>query len=456
MAARPTSLQDITDPFAWTRLSGNFVLRSRVDLHGHTVDPLRKLGWKVRAALDPDSVSAEAFVQGDGLTALQIRRAKDAGVELVALSIKGGDILQLERRGKTCIFSAAHNGEPFAPAAAAEIDLGDNVEACLFCISNNPVVRAAEVFCDVRITRPVKPDFGPYYDFIGARLEILDVFTGKLEVVHRAAEQFEAPNWMPDGRTLIVNVSGLGPSKGRLRTFDLETGAMATLDTGFGIRNNNDHVLSFDGRQLAISHHSADDDERSVIYVLPVAGGTPRRVTANSTSYLHSWSPDAQWLVYTGGRKPSPTEPEKYDIYKIRVSGGEEFRLTSSPGLSDGPEFTPDGRYIYFNSTRSGLMQLWRMKPDGTEQEQVTNDEFNNWFPHISPDGKWIVFLSFNQDVRPEDHPYYRHVYVRLMPIAGGTPRVVAYVYGGQGTINVPSWSPDSKRIAFVSNTDGL
>jgi Tol biopolymer transport system component len=98
-------------------------------------------------------------------------------------------------------------------------------------------------------------------------------------------------------------------------------------------------------------------------------------------------------------------------------------------------------------------MQIWRMKPDGTNPEQVTNDEYNNWFPHISPDGKWIVFLSFLKDVNPNDHPFYKYVYIRLMPMNEVKPRVVAYVYGGQGTINVPSWSPDSKRIAFVSNS---
>ena len=118
--------------------------------------------------------------------------------------------------------------------------------------------------------------------------------------------------------------------------------------------------------------------------------------------------------------------------------------------------FRPDGKYIYFNSTRSGLMQIWRMKPDGSGQAQITDDEFNNWFPHISPDGKWIMMISYLKgDVAPDDHPFYKQVYLRVMPVGGGKPKVVAYVYGGQGTINVPSWSPDSKRIAFVSNSDG-
>ena len=133
---------------------------------------------------------------------------------------------------------------------------------------------------------------------------------------------------------------------------------------------------------------------------------------------------------------------------------GEEIRLTSAEGVNDGPEFTPDGKFIYFNSNRTGKMQIWRMNPDGSDQVQITNDEFNNWFPHISPDGKWIVIISFPADIDPKDHPYYKHVYLRLMPIEGGKPKVVAYVYGGQGTINVPSWSPDSQRIAFVSNSD--
>jgi Tol biopolymer transport system component len=167
-----------------------------------------------------------------------------------------------------------------------------------------------------------------------------------------------------------------------------------------------------------------------------------------SPSYAHGWSPDGKFLVYTGGRNG------KFDIYKMSSDGtGEEIRLTDSVGLNDGPEYTPDGKYIYFNSTRGGRMQLWRMKPDGQEQEPVTHDEYNNWFPHISPDGKWIAFLSFSGEIAPAEHPYYKQVYLRLMPAAGGPARVIAYVYGGQGTMNVPSWSPDSTKIAFVSNS---
>ena len=222
------------------------------------------------------------------------------------------------------------------------------------------------------------------------------------------------------------------------------------INTGFATRNNNDHVLSFDGRMLGISHHTAEDSGASIVYTVPVTGGTPTRVTAKGPSYLHGWSPDGRWLVYTGQRN------NEFDVYKIPSAGGDEIRLTTTPGLDDGPEFTPDGRYIYFNSTRSGRMQIWRMRPDGTEQQQVTNDGFNNWFPHISPDGKWIVYIAFPPEIAADDHPFYKHVLLRLMPIGGGPSRVIAYVYGGQGTINVPSWSPDSKRLAFVSNSGPL
>ncbi len=270
-------------------------------------------------------------------------------------------------------------------------------------------------------------------------LEILDIATGSRRVVYRTATHLEAPNWTRYGHALIYN------SHGRLYRFDLARQAPTLLDTGFATRNNNDHVLSFDGTLLGISHHSAEDQGHAIVYTLPITGGTPRRITAQGPSYLHGWSPDGRFLVYTGQRNGD------FDIYRIAVDGGAETQLTTAPGLDDGPEYTPDGGYIYFNSVRSGTMQIWRMRADGSAQEQVTDDAYNNWFPHISPDGRWIVMLSYGQEVDPSAHPPGQQVALRLLPTAGGTPQVVAELYGGQGTINVHSWAPDSQQFAFVS-----
>ena len=442
--------------FARNKLKGDFIVRARVAFIGQGTDPHRKLGWMARAGSDKDAPYVDAVVHGDGTTSLQFRRTKGATTEQIQLPLKGGDVIQFERRGNTYIFSTAHYGETFV-STQQELDLGEELDVGLFLCAHNPKVKEEAVFKDVRIVQPPKAGYQPYRDYIGAHLEILNVFTGQLEIVHSSPEQFEAPNWMLDGKTLIVNVSGPGPNKGQLKTFDLVTKAIAPLDTGTIGRNNNDHVLSFDGKMLGVSIHTPADAGHSVIYKLPSTGGAPVRITKNSPSYFHGWSPDGQWMVFTGGRKAAPGDKaDKYDIYKISADGGDEVQLTNSPGLCDGPEFSPDGKYIYFTSTRTGLMQIYRMKPDGSAQEQLTNDEWNNWFPHISPDGKWLIMISFGQDVQADQHPYYKQVYLRLMPVNGGQPRVVAYVFGGQGTINVPSWAPDSTRVAFVSNTDGL
>ena len=424
----------------WRRLKGNFILTTNAAFAGKGVEPHRKLGGIVRATLDADSPHAVAVVHGDGLTSLQFRKTKSATTEEIVSQVKAADVLQLERHGNTYRMSAARSGDALA-SEEVSLDLGDEVYVGLFVCSHNKDVTERAVFSNVRITVPAKDDFVPYRDYIGSNLEVLDIASGKRTIIYTAPDSFQAPNWTRDGRALIFNRNG------RLYRFDLTTKTPIAIDSGFAVNNNNDHVLSFDGKMLAISHHGKDDGNASIVYVLPVKGGTPRRVTAKGPSYLHGWSPDGKYLVYTGERDG------EFDIYKIAASGGAETNLTNTKGLDDGPEFTPDGRYIYFNSTRSGTMQIWRMKPDGSEQEQVTNDEYNNWFPHLSPDGQWIVFLSFSKDVNPTDHPFYKRVYIRLMPVATMKPKVIAYVYGGQGTINVPSWSPDGKRIAFVSNT---
>ena len=427
--------------FVWRRMKDDFILTTHAAFVGKGVEPHRKMGLMVRASLDANSPHAVAVVHGDGLTSLQFRRTKGAATEELKSNVSGADVLQLERKGNTYRMSAARFGDVFT-SEEVSVDLGDEVYVGLFVCSHNKDVTEKAVFSNVRITVPAKDNFVPYRDYIGSNLEVMDVATGKRKIVYTVTDSLQAPNWSKDGQALIYNRNG------RLYRFDLPKKAPAPIDTGFAINNNNDHVLSFDGKMLAISHHSKDDGNASIVYTVPVNGGTPRRVTAKGPSYLHGWSPDGKYLVYTGERGG------ELDIYKISVSGGPETKLTNAKGLDDGPEFTPDGRFIYFNSTRSGTMQIWRMKPDGSDQEQVTNDEYNNWFPHISPDGRWIVFLSFLKDVEPSDHPFYKHVYIRLMPVNTMKAKVIAYVYGGQGTINVPSWSPDGKQIAFVSNTD--
>ena len=270
-------------------------------------------------------------------------------------------------------------------------------------------------------------------------LETVDVHTGVRTVLKEFDYVIEAPNWTQDGKYLVYN------SRGRMYTYELASGEITEINTEFAIDCNNDHVLSPDNTQLAVSHFT-NEDAISRIYSLPLAGGHPALVTENGPSYLHGWSPDGKRLAYCAERGG------QYDIYTISVEGGEETQLTDLPGLDDGPEFSPDGKYIWFNSVRSGMMQVWRMEADGSNPKHIVQEDANCWFPHVSPDGKWVVYIAYGKnDVNPGEHPANKHVELRLIPAQGGESKTIVEVFGGQGTMNVNSWAPDNRTLAFVS-----
>ncbi len=251
----------------------------------------------------------------------------------------------------------------------------------------------------------------------------------------------EAPNWTQDGEALIYN------SKGRLYRYQLSDGQITPIDTGFAVHCNNDHVLSPDGNAIAVSHGTAEDGQ-SRIYICSLQNDpTPHLITPLGESYLHGWSPDGQTLAYCAHRG------DRYNLCTIPAKGGVETRLTDVDAHEDGPEFSPCGKYLWFNSTRAGLMQAYRMNCDGTDIRQMTfDDDLNTWFPHVSPDGKQVLLISYRKgDLEPYQHEPHRHVVLRIMPAEGGTPKTLVHLFGGQGTINVNSFSPCSQKFAYVS-----
>jgi len=430
--------------YLWTTIQGDFILRAEVKFLGSGIDPHRKVGWIVKNNLDANSKHVNATTHGDGLTSLQYRKEIGGETNEVISSATFPDVIQLERRGNTYIMSTAKYGEEFANVELKDMGLDNSVYVGIYVCSHNPEIMESAEYRNVRIIRPAEPDFTPYRDYLGSNLEIMDVNTGHRRIIYRSAHSIQAPNWTVDGKKLLYN------SKGHLYNYKLSTNSISPLNTGFAIDNNNDHVLTFDGTLLGISNHNPDDNRTSALYYLPAEGDSiPKMVTRPGVgaSYLHGWSPDNKKMVFTGNRNGA------YDIYTIDIDTGKENQLTHQSTLDDGPEYSPDGETIFFNSTRSGKMKLWKMKANGEDQTQLTFDEYNDWFPHISPDKKWIAFISFPKDIDPADHPFYKHCLLRIMPYDGGTPKIIAYIYGGQGSINVPSWSPDSKKIAFVTNT---
>ncbi|WP_210420366.1 TolB family protein [Aquisphaera giovannonii] len=422
--------------FAWKRASGDLSLAADVAFAGQGTDPHRKACLMIRQGLDADSAYVDVAVHGDGLTSLQFRSAKGERTQEVRASTRAPRRLRIEKRGKYVTLSFDSGGDvPLAlgfTGAAARIVLEEPFYVGLAVCSHNKDVVERAVFSNVELVSPLPSTSGK--PVLHSTLETMTMSSTDRSVVYVTPGRIEAPNWLADGNNLIYN------SGGRIYRIPAGGGQPAAIDTGFATRCNNDHGLSPDGKTLAISDQSRGRD--SLIYTLPIEGGTPRRITEKGPSYWHGWSPDGRTLAFCGSRGG------EFDIYTIPAEGGAETRLTTAPGLDDGPEYAPDGR-IYFNSVRGGSMQIWRMNADGSDQQPVTNDEFNNWFPHISPDGRTMVFLTYDRSV--EGHPENQDVALRRMDLATRRVDVLARLFGGQGTINVPCWSPDGKRIAFVT-----
>jgi TolB protein len=473
--------------FVYRKIKGDFVLTANFEFTGKSTTTERKMGWMVRESLDDNASHISAVTQGNGSTALQWRAMKGAFMrrpqdEIIAFK-RYYQIIQLERKGKQIIFRAAQVGEPLQIIGTHDMtDMSDEVFAGLFICSNNPDKSESARVWNVRIDRPVADNSISTYSMIpvirnvavpvpaipasapaspaatpvaairvqiavGSRLEIMNVFDGVRRVIREAPGRFEAPNWMHDGKKLLFNEGGY------LYTISIDGGIPEKFNTDFAKNINNDHGIAFDGKKIAISstlQNANGTGGGSAVYVLPIEGGVPKLITPKTPSYFHGWTADSKEVLYVAQR-----DTPVYNIYKSPINGGKEVQLTFfKSGHVDGPEASADGKYIYYNGNQSGTMQIWRMKPDGSGQEQLTFDEYNNWFPHISPDGKWIAFISFPPEINPDSHPSYKRVMLRLMPVTGGAPKVIAYMYGGQGSINVTSWSPDSKQIAFVSNSE--
>lgn len=417
--------------FAYRRADADVTITTDIEWRTEGGNGHKKAGPILRAGLDADDVYASMIAHGDGTLGFQFRRTKGGITEEIKTPVRAPVTLRLSRHGGVISAEAAPKGGTFRQIGSLTIELPQAVYAGLAVCSHDASRSETAEFRNVGIrTYPAAAR-----RVVESTLETLDVQTGERRIVYRAQQHFEAPNW-PRRNMLFFNGGG------DIYRVPPAGGVPERLDTG-DVRVNNDHGISPDGKWMAISGRVGNTGQ-SQVWLVPITGGTPKLVTKLSPSYWHGWSPDGKTLAYCANRNGN------FDIYTIPVEGGEETRLTTADGLDDGPEYSPDGQTIYFNSERNGLMRIWRMRADGTGQEMVSEGaESADWFAHPSPDGKWIVYISYDKSVK--GHPPNKDVVLKLAPASGGPAKVIATLFGGQGTMNVPSWSPDSRQIAFVS-----
>jgi TolB protein len=425
--------------FVWKKLSGDVSLAADMDfpitIGNHNLH--RKAFLMFRQSLDADGIYAAAVQHGSPMSALFYRRTKGETTQDIELNISPPKRLRLEKRGDTVTMFVSMSGEPLHQTGTS-IKLGFDGPFYVglgVCAHNATQVETA-VFSNVELKTltaavPTKLALYSTLQTVGIKDDFRQGF-----MIHTHLGRLSAPNWTKDGNSLIFTRDG------QIWKIPATGGTPEILETGAATNCSGSHGLSPDGKWLAISCSMPGKPETR-IYIVPSGGGAPRLLTETPSSWWHSWSPDGKTILFT---RPSG---KAGNIYAIPAEGGEEKALTSGNGISDDPDYSPDGKYIYFNSDRGGSMQIWRMLADGNQPEQITFDDLVNRTPHPSPDGKSMVFLSYEKGVT--GHPANRDVALRLMSLDDKKVRVIVDIVGGEGTINVPSWAPDSHRFAFVS-----
>jgi len=449
--------------FVWMRVSGaglaagNFRFGADVRFLGQGAVAHRKAVLMVRQDLTPDSAYVDVALHGDGLTALQFRPAAGAETQEIRSTVNAPTRILIERRGKTFRALAFAAGGEVAATAWQQVDLPDTVYVGLGVCSHDAGVLETAVFSNVKLDQggssmsgvmntPQHP--APHYR---SKITIYDLATRSTRLVYQADQVIEAPNWSRDGKFLLIN------TEGHLYRLPLQSSGEPKpeqIDLGPGsYMCNNDHDLSRDGNWLAFSA-SSPSSHQSQVYLAKADGSGVRLMTPAAPSYFHGWSPDGKWLAFVGQR-----DGAAFHLYRVSADGGAEQQLTSQGTYDDGTEYTPDGKWIYFNSNRSGSWHVWRMPADGAgdgdaKADQITSDEWEDWFPHFSPDGKQMLVFSFPQGTKTHNDRM-DGVVLRLMPAPGdklqaAKPETLLRFFGGQGTINVNSWAPDSRQFAFV------
>jgi TolB protein len=444
--------------YVWREMTGDFTVNATLHFLGKGADH-RKAGIMVRQNLDTDATYADVVIHGNGMPGLQWRSkpGEDTNAFDVPFDGPGTFNVKMVRTGVKMYMFIGKDGAAPKEIAHTEVTFRNAVLVGLVVCSHQADASDTVVFSDVSVVgAPLAPTAArPPQPQYRSRISIYDTRDKSIRTVYQADTVFEAPNWTSDGKFLLVN------SGGKLYRISAESpdARPEAIDIDSTLRLNNDHAPSWDGKYIAFSA-SSPTSRQSQVYLANADGSNAHLMVTTTPSYFHGWSPDGKYLAYVYQHPAANGVPANYDIFRIPAAGGESEQLDSNAGYDDGPDYSPDGKWIYFNSDRSGNWDIWRIPADGAgpgdqRAEQVTGDEREDWFPHPSPDGKWLLFLSFAKGTATHNDKLPGTA-LRIMPMPGtqvtkpAQIEVVTTFFGGQGTINVNSWAPDSKRFAFV------